>query len=208
MKIKYFFNLILLLLVVLGSFTSCKKDKAASAALTDSIVYHIYSPPLQICTCGGNKYLLDLDFDGVPDMELSMSCVFNQVYVPFNGCERWTTSYIVNLDTVLSNNIQLSPGYMINDSIYFQASYGASSAQSIMSYCYTIIPCPPIDTLYCSINLPSTGNEYFGFAKTSLYPYSNKYGWLALHFDSNHDLYLDGVAINNAPNRLILAGGH
>jgi len=193
-------SVVILLIAAIGSFTSCKKDK-------DSIVYHIYSPPLQICSCGGNKYLLDLDFDGVPDIELSMSCLDTTI-VPFNGCESWTTSYTVNLDTVLSNNIQLSRGYKINDSIYFQASYGASSAQSIMSYCYTIIPCAPVDTLYCSINLPSTGSEYFGFAKTSLYPYSNKFGWFALHFDSNHNLYLDGVAINNAINKPILAGGH
>jgi hypothetical protein len=214
MKIKYFFGLMILLPVAMGPFISCTKDKAASASLIDSIVYHNYSPPLQICTCGGNKYLLDLDFDGVPDVELSMSCLDTNI-VPWSGCFYFTTSINVNVDTIFNTSIRLSQYYnLYNQYILYgcnlkdsiNSSYHATTSISAMSYYREIVPCPPADTFFYNFNIPSSGSEYFGFAKTVTN--GTKYGWFAMHFDSSYNLYLDGVAINNAINKPILAGEH
>ena len=218
MKIRCFFGLMLFMQWALGSFTSCTKDKASSSSPPDTITSHVYSPSLQIASCGGNKYLLDLDFDGVPDIEVGMNCSLDQQTVPAAGCFYFTSSINVNVDTIFNSNILLSQyrnlyyygyilyGYNLKDSISSLSSYNATTPICAMSYYQNITPCPPADTNYYNFNIPTSGSEYFGFRKTV--PNGNEYGWFALHFDNNFNLYLDGIAINNAINKHILAGEH
>jgi hypothetical protein len=217
--------------IVSGIFTSCKKDKSGAGLPIDSIASRIISPSRQICACGGNKkYLLDLDMDGVPDIELNMVCFTNQWYEPLYSCSPWTlnTLYAVNVDSVLNSRIMLSAssyslaGYSTNDSIS-PSSYPLFSPMAHVCVSPGVLEANPamyygsainnpgqrnMDTSYGSYNIPATGSEYFGFRKT-LAGGGYKYGWFALHFDSTYNyLYLDGVAINNTVNKPILAGAH
>jgi hypothetical protein len=78
MKAKDFYFFFLLLTIGLMPFLSCKKDKAGNSI---NIVSRLYSPPLQICTSAGNKYMLDLDQDGIADIEININ-FGRQVYQP------------------------------------------------------------------------------------------------------------------------------
>ena len=152
MKIRCFFGLMLFMQWALGSFTSCTKDKASSSSPPDTITSHVYSPSLQIASCGGNKYLLDLDFDGVPDIEVGMNCSLDQQTVPAAGCFYFTSSINVNVDTIFNSNILLSQyrnlyyygyilyGYNLKDSISSLSSYNATTPICAMSYYQNITP--------------------------------------------------------------------
>jgi hypothetical protein len=201
MKAKDFYFFFLLLTIGLMPFLSCKKDKAGNSI---NIVSRLYSPPLQICTSAGNKYMLDLDQDGIADIEININ-FGRQVYQPNYEPPTIYIFYNVIIDTVLNQNIAL-PGSIckLNDIINSSGIYSYNDVNTlVMQYFYSIATFNS-DTTFGNANVALSNTEYLGFEEGEGVKY--KYGWFAVHLDSSFNLYLDGVAINNTVNSPIFAG--
>ena len=208
MKIGYIFCL---MLFALGSFTSCKKDKVTNAPIaataTDTIAYKIFSPSKYIGACGSDNYLIDLDFDGVPDAKIRLNCL-SGAWNTNVLCGCWTFIFTTNIifDTIFhspfipisrinSYNYEGESNYFYDTISPFNSAmvYNGDTISNSSTQC---VGPPPYF-------LKNSGG-FFGFAKSG--SLGNKYGWVEFHFDSVSNLFIDGISLNNNINTPIIAG--
>ena len=199
--------------------SACKKEKSESAKVVIPVTNQIEAKDFYIkykanivCTCAGNKYLLDMDGDRIADAQISILCgSYYHIHCSYGSYTRYYD--IANMDTLFNSKISIasSPNSL---NVIQQFSFG-DTIQPLGSYTHNNVL-----ILYNSYQIydffnPSNGPDGYSCDSTIKYiGYREdgvtgiRCGWLALHFDSQFNVYLDGVFLSGRPNQAIRAGMH
>ena len=216
MKRKLVYIAIVLFALMSGVFTSCHKE-SDSAPKSNPLKGQIqafssagHTAKLQhqlICPYGGGYYHLDLDDDGTPDLALRL-WNFEDDQIECQDCY-YRHDYNLGCDTILCNNIYIScqvnfgwgNRYYLGDTMQFStvAPHASWNGCGLMM-AWTKQSCDfTSNGIYCD-----TTAQYFGFEKVDAK--GTRYGWFALQYDSQFNVYLDGVYMSRIYDRHIRAG--
>ena len=208
-------GVLLLLILIISVFGGCKKENSTNSAniiskpsiLSDTIAYKMFSPPKYIASTGSGNYLIDLDFDGVPDAKMQSNYSTGAWNTNVDcGCYTFVLTTNIIFDTIfhspfiplLNKKNRSGESYYFSDTISPSNSNVVYTGDTISQSTTQCVGPPPYF-------LQNSGG-FLGFVKSG--SVGSKYGWVEFHFDSVANLYIDGIALNNKLNAPIIAGSY